>query len=316
MKRSTISWRHLTWLPLTIGLLASMPSAASAQIYLPPLGGAGGGQFKTPCAPGKILSGVELRVADDVDAMRPVCVTPYGPQRTGDEVVPAAWNGGSGGVRVERLLCPAAKPVVLGLSIGVEGEKTYIVNNVYLFCGLVTTDNQALEQYPSAIFDGPGYTPPDKFFDLSEGSNHQTISESCPAGQVAVGVHGRSGIWLDAMGLICAAPQFSKPPVALGRPGPAQPGPSRTICQAAQDARANNSPAAAGLERQCQAASLPKPLSPALKQVTLIPAPKPVPAKPGLPSACQLAADLRAHGLPTGDLDAQCRAAQDEAGKP
>jgi hypothetical protein len=243
-------------------------TAASAQVYLPPLGGPGGGQFKSPCAAGQSLAGVELRVADDVDAIRPVCVSTYGPDKTGNETVASSWNGGSGGVRVERLICPPARPVVLAVSIGAEGQKTFIVNNVHLFCGLAVATDQQLEDYPSAIFDGPGYKPSPNYVTGDPGSsNRQYTSQRCPAGQVAVGIHGRSGIWLDAMGLICGAPAgsifndiehalSSKPPMALGRP-PVRPGtpppPKLTICEAAREARARNSPAADGLERQCKA---------------------------------------------------------------
>ncbi|MCY1074702.1 RICIN domain-containing protein [Archangium lansingense] len=52
-----------------------------------------------------------------------------------------------------------------------------------------------------------------------------------------------------------AAPQpSSNPPTkSLGRERPSAPGPARPICEAAQDARARNSPAASNLEAQCRA---------------------------------------------------------------
>jgi hypothetical protein len=268
--RTLRPWKCLLLLGAALCLCAGASTAASAQVYLPPLGGNGGGQFKSPCAAGQSLAGVELRVADDVDAIRPVCASTYGPTKIGNETVAASWNGGAGGVRVERLICPPARPVVLAISIGAEGQKTFIVNNVHLFCGLAATTDQQLEDYPSAIFDGPGYKPSPNYVTGDPGSsNRQYTSQRCPAGQVAAGINGRSGIWLDAVGLVCAAPATgsitppAKPPVALGRP-PVRPGtpppPKLTICEAAREARARNSPAANGLERQCKATRQSRPV--------------------------------------------------------
>ena len=60
---------------LLLGLLAAANAQASgdAVSYLPPIGGSGGGQFKAPCGATENLMGFELRVGDDVDAIRPVC---------------------------------------------------------------------------------------------------------------------------------------------------------------------------------------------------------------------------------------------------
>ena len=95
--------------------------------------------------------------------------------------------------------------------------------------------------------------------------------ESCPPGLVAVGVHGRSGDLLDAMGLICDQPKVQGSGnlgKALGALSGVKPGPvkavgrvkapvtderPRPICDLAREARARNSPSAAGLEAQCRA---------------------------------------------------------------
>src|SRR5258708_34996308 len=98
----------------------------------------------------------------------------------------------------------------------------------------------------------------------------------CIAGLVAVGSSGRSGVWLDAVGLICGAPTLTpggsgnsentgttssaltrEPVKAIGRvklEGPSGPsGPPRPICDLAREARERNSPAAPGLEAKCRA---------------------------------------------------------------
>jgi len=262
-----------------------------AEGYLPAIGGGGGGQFKAPCAPGQLLAGFELRVGDDVDAIRPLCVLPTGPGKTSTaQASTERWYGGAGG-DMQRLLCPARTPVVIGIDVKSEGV-TEVVNNIHLFCGQVVAE-QAVDAYPSAILDAPEYTGAAGV--MGQFSSRNQGSLRCPANQIATGIHGRSGKWLDAMGLICDAPTIPKAPIALGRvpaskpvlalgrvkphkgpalegsvaitPVPAMPGTALEpagiphppvadppICINARQARARNSPAAPGLESQCRAA--------------------------------------------------------------
>lgn len=317
---------------LSIGL-GTAP--ASAQDYLPLVGGEGGGQFDHLCPDNQNLGGVELRVADDVDAIRPICVSTYAPTERSTPVLTTGtglvgpnslvpgWHGGTGG-HIIALLCPAKMPVVLGVDLGAEGQNTFIVNNVHLFCGKAIADYQALGDEPAAKFDGPGYTISPKFVGLGfiGGDDHSVrTTERCPSGEVAIGIHGRSGVWLDATGLICGPVRIDtsrKPSVALGRAGSGNTTTSSlTICEAAAVAKNRNSPAAASLERQCQATKTPLPaVSGAAKLTTpMLPGlPKPAPAKPGIPPICQLAEEARAHGLPHGAFDIQCADALKDSG--
>lgn len=316
-------------------LLATLTDYASADAYLPVIGGSGGGQFKAPCPAGQSLAGFELRTADDVDAIRPVCVIAYGPRDTSApsltdgsglvatgpqsalfgpmQTLAAGWYGGTGG-HIERLLCPQSTPIVIGIDVAAEGADTVIVNNIHLFCGQALAA-QTADANPSAIFDGPGYTPsPGSFgFNATE-SRHRIGSQRCPVGQVAIGMHGRSGKWLDSIGLICDAPRITPPPIALGKVHPSRQTKSdapRPICDVAREARANNSPAASSLEAQCAAAK-EKPgmalgrVKPgvALGKVRATPAPdtpRPI---------CDVAREARARNSPAApNLEAQCRAA-------
>jgi hypothetical protein len=99
----------------------------------------------------------------------------------------------------------------------------------------------------------------------------------CPTGLVAVGFVGRSGKFLDSLGMICGQPPGPLlPPIVVATPptvraqgrvrtgGPAT-DPTRSICELAQAARARNSPAAPGLEAQCKA----QPPAPAVDLVAL-----------------------------------------------
>ncbi len=236
---------------------AISPGLVVAQSYLPPIGGPGGGQFKAPCASGEYLAGFELRAGDDVDAIRPVCAN------SAAAIANTAWFGGPGGKTVQ-LRCPSQIPAVIGLDVAAEGAETVVVNNIHLYCG-PPLPNQRQPDYPSAVFDGPTAVASQPAFPGAIGGAPVLKSEnfqSCPAGQIATGVHGRSGIWLDAMGLICGAPPPQPParePVkSLGRvnTGPTLPaGSDAPICNSARSARARNSPAAPSLEAQCNAAN-------------------------------------------------------------
>jgi hypothetical protein len=242
-----------------------------AESYLPAMGGGGGGQFKAPCPDGQNLNGFELRAGDDVDAIRPACVISYGPiaatapALTTDsglvagpgtlgglfQQVAPGWYGGPGG-GIQRVLCPTTTPIVTGMYVQTDGDEDKTINNIHLFCGRAVIE-QTPAGNPSAIFDAPYRYPKTPTFLQESGS------QRCPGGQVAVGVHGRAGKYLDAIGLICDAPRIAPPSPgsvkAMGRVrlDGAPAGPSISICESARQARARNSPAAPGLEAQCRA---------------------------------------------------------------
>ena len=252
---------------------AVFAQAQSTQI-LPPIGGDGGGQFVARCAESQYLAGVELRTGDDVDAIRPLCVKAYGPHETSAvpltkgsglrntgvstflgpiQQLDEGWYGGPGG-GLRNLVCPSDTPIVTGIYIGAEGVDTTVVNNIHLFCGIAASA-QKPSDFPSAVFDGP-YAK-DTFNALGAGNNVtlRNDSQRCPSGLVGVGISGRSGVWLDAVGLICGEPKLSAggPVKAVGRVHTGAPaGQPLSICESAREARARNSPAAPGLEAQCR----------------------------------------------------------------
>src|SRR4051812_7255795 len=109
---------------LLMPLLAGRALAQVDQL-LPPTGGEGGGQFYSRCAEGEILNGFELRVGDDVDAIRAVCArvidaTSIQPRRALPDMA-----GGTGG-RVIQLMCPDRTPMLASMLVGAEGRKTVI----------------------------------------------------------------------------------------------------------------------------------------------------------------------------------------------
>lgn len=265
------------FVPLSLPLLFAAAVTLScgdarAQQFLPILGGGGGSGFTAQCPEGQHLAGVELRVGAKIDAIRSVCVTAFGPAETSAPilttgsglverstgtifnlpVLPQGWFGGTGG-QIARVMCPPSKPIVIGFigeaSDETKGADREVMHKIAVFCGLAAP-GQVAEAYPQASHEGElrGYYV-----------RGEQFSQSCPANQLAIGVHGRYGDRLDAIGLICAPPRIdtSRGPGVKPRPRvigtPSMNDAAKNICDNALIARQRNSPATAGLDAQCAA---------------------------------------------------------------
>lgn len=203
-------------------MLYSCTLAARADQYLPAVGGGGGDEFRARCASGEILVGLDARSGDDIDAIRPVCAVPR--EASGVEPSPqeATWHGGPGGSG-KALRCPGDKPVVHAMYIAAAGVDTVVVDNINLYCGWADGNRQSVDTYPSDFLRSP-LNFPDRGILIGSDVDTTSGSLACPQGTMAVGIHGRSGAWLDALGLICDDVAL-QPAKALGkvRPPPSQP---------------------------------------------------------------------------------------------
>lgn len=363
MKHSVMKctrWRW-HWHSRLIGVPAAilflvLSAQAQGGMFLNPIGGTAGNQFIDRCfaeterqqletlrrrveiqrsgghfegAPAQaLLAGFELRAGDDIDAIRPLCVTALGPRETtpvhlttgsglvdahpakyGDPFfkVESGWYGGIGG-SITRVICPSDRPIVTGMYVYAEGREIVSINNIHLYCGIAAKE-QPPSELPSAIFDAPK---------LQGDAARTEDTERCPAGLVAVGAHGRAGKYVDAIGLICGEPKLPEVIKAIGRTktgattGPPVPaGPPRAICEIAREARARNSPAAPGLEAQCRAAGPAGETPPvkAIGRVKVTPTGAP-PADAQPRPICDVAKEARARNSPAAPgLEARCRAA-------
>ena len=197
-------------------------AVTQADQALVPIGGSGGGPFTARCAQGAMLTGLELSTGDDVDAIRPVCAVAYQPEQAGPAMPYPSRYGGNGGGATSQLICPDATPVITGLYVQAEGADTTIVNRVHLFCGLAEATARR-GAYPGPAYDGPKEESGGIWSHFSSPFDDTAF---CPAGLVAVGINGRSGIWLDAVGLVCGAPTLTEDPSrgkVLGRLKPNKP---------------------------------------------------------------------------------------------
>src|SRR5438552_4581429 len=123
-------WRsRLIFVPAAL-LFFVLSAQAQTDVILPPIGGSGGGQFVARCPQGQFLTGFELRTGDDVDAIRPICVSAYGPADVGP-LVPGKISFGGNGGGPRQLLCPKDAPIVTGMFVRAEGVDTLSVNNIH-----------------------------------------------------------------------------------------------------------------------------------------------------------------------------------------
>ena len=264
-KRCGLQWRRrLICVPAGM-LFCVLSTQAQTDVTLPPIGGDGGIHFNARCSQGKLLTGFQLRAGDDIDAIQPMCVTAYGPAETGRADPPSSSSYGGDGGSLVNLFCPKEAPIVIGLHILSEGTEIVTVNSIGLFCGLASS-TQTRTEWLNAVFNAPQTT-------ISQTAGidggviyHGDRKQFCAAGLVAVGINGRAGKLLDAVGLICSEPtlppQAAQPPKSpprdvvralTGRPLPSRttPNPPRPTCDAAREARARNKPSAPGLEESC-----------------------------------------------------------------
>ncbi len=301
---------QLPWAVISVAaaMLLVVLSAQAQDSVIPSIGGPGGGAFVARCPPGELLGGVELRVGNWVDAIRPLCRTPrlvvdtvevpyhhdargkqvysinvsYGVN--GDAVAVTDWYGGTGGETKFLVCSDDNSPIVSGLYIEAEGTRTVTVRRITMLCEGITGGSPTEFRNDDQWWSRPGWPGPVKTF---EGPKTDTYliakgKSVCPVSRdnyamLAAGIHGRSGEWLDALGLICEYPKLPKVPApevkslgrvtgskslgratgikALGRVNVSPPtgATPRPICDVAREARARNSAAAPGLEAQCRA---------------------------------------------------------------
>ena len=187
---------------LLCGLFACTGDARAVTHMVGPFGGDGGDWFSGGCPPDQNLGGVELRAGAYIDAVRPVCVISAGPTESRvAPVQPPFFGGPGGGNRV--LLCPKDNPIVTGVHVAARGQHFITVSTIALYCG------QAIAGQTGIL--GPRHSSPTPAPMVGHDEPEQKFSGAlhCPTGEVAVGLLGRSGSWLDSVGLICGAPRLT-----------------------------------------------------------------------------------------------------------
>ena len=182
---------------LALSLLASTPAASQDLVRLNIFGGYGGNNFEYICGPGQVLVGVRGYTGVWIDNVQAVCAKveegkrnvgqPEGPVFGGNR--PLTNSSGC-----------AIGTVATGLDVDVSKEKRFLG---YIAPRCAVLVNGSFLQQPIPM-RGTGLL-------ASEPSGGGSGSElfvkparqDCPAGMVAVGIRGRAGQFLDALGLVC-----------------------------------------------------------------------------------------------------------------
>jgi hypothetical protein len=177
---------------LLISLLA-IPAAAHAQLpaqLTSVAGGSGGTAFTRDCGSGKVLTGLRGREGLQIDAIGVMCAPVLSDGTLGPSSATGTLTGGTGG-QFKEVRC-ANGSVVSHLSVNYGT----ILNDVMIDCKVW---NASTRQFGgTSVYIGE--------FGATRTQDHY-ISLSCDAKtQPAAGIRGRSGILVDAIGLICDEP--------------------------------------------------------------------------------------------------------------
>lgn len=186
----------------TLSIASALPANATISEVM---GGPGGGPFMLKCDSRSALVGFEARAGAWVDAIGIVCATVVDPKtgRTAPQRMAQGMTGGPDGVRQESY-CPAGSSIVgIGLAhTRGHGLPRQYVNTVDLYC-------QGNPGGKRCISSGQGcgsIAPIIRGPIISIVKEYAFDQIGCPAGEVAKGIHGRSGKFVDAIGLICEEP--------------------------------------------------------------------------------------------------------------
>lgn len=216
---------------LAFGLAAFAAFSGTAVASMTEVfGGPGGRAFSMTCEDGHFLVGLRARAGAWVDGIGLVCA-PFDPEsgKVASALVPAGWTGGTGGMAQE-IACRRGEAVTaVGLAHTRGGglERQY-VNTVDIGCDHAAQMDRCISsgegcgQIPSRrvgmqsvsikhpLIPQIGVKTPD----LSKRVEYRYDGLYCLDDEYATGIQGRSGVYVDAIGLICAR----KPDVAITTP--------------------------------------------------------------------------------------------------
>jgi len=205
---------------LVLGLALVSPDLALAT-DLQTYGGSGGTPFRDECPKGWYLVGLNGRAGEWVDRVATVCA-PWlrGKQTFGQPTVGRYHGDSTGGVKRETICWGfginnrVIQSWKLTRLTGDNKFVRYIIVNCTSLApptatGRFTFGGPITEDAGTTFFDEAGTQRPDA-----------PLNTACPAGEVAIGIHGRAGLFLDQIGLICGSSpaKFIAPPATSVNP--------------------------------------------------------------------------------------------------
>lgn len=186
--------------PPTLSQPLPPPMHVSVQTTMSPsFGGTGGGDFVSPCPGRSLMTGIRARQGSWIDALTPVCneydpvhKTLDGPPRPGNE------NGGPGGGPAQ-ISCLPPRGIVVKIEATQADNHDGSVGVLAVSCGDYFDPTRPVSLAPGSP--------------ASFGQSHKgpTFPMSCPAPYVPGGIYGRSGAFVDRIGLMCVHYQYGTP---------------------------------------------------------------------------------------------------------
>ena len=136
------------------------------------------------------MTGITGRYGAWVDAVAPICSIWVRNNRTLGEIAEQPGTGGGGG-GPGWIRCQGPRGAVHALWVWPIREGTGIVGRIYLDCGDYEQPSRFANKLPGGA-DG-----------LGNGVERDRRELSCGPNEVAVGLYGRSGAFIDQIGLLC-----------------------------------------------------------------------------------------------------------------
>lgn len=187
--------------------LSFAAGAAHAGQEFRETGGPGGGAFRSECPAWSHVVGFTGRVGAWLISIEPLCAPLLAQeQKIGAGTANGQRSGGSEGGQFYSVSCPIGYALgawVFDMVVNSDVEPTF-VNAIGMECRLVGSPGQT---YRAQIGDDLGATLTKDVAVIAQmGWDRPTFTNSCPPGELVTGVRGRSGIYIDALGLICGPP--------------------------------------------------------------------------------------------------------------
>lgn len=188
------------WLLTFCTLLAigsALPGAAfGANLLSKVIGGPGGAVFADYCRLNDLMIGFNYTAGKALNTFAAVCQSQKNGVLTGTAYGGRTWgaaaeNGVEGDVR-----CPGGQ-AVRGLSVFLDNNQD--IHHLRTTCGPLLPNTGQSVYLPATRTVGGQAVP-------------TSSSAGCPSGSIAVGVQGRYGALIDAIGLICSTFSFHQSP--------------------------------------------------------------------------------------------------------
>lgn len=154
------------------------------------VGGSGGSAFTRDCGPGRVLTGIRGREGMQIDAIGILCAPVLSSGQLGPTSTQGTLAGGSGG-QFKELRCASGAVVVR-----LEVNYGTILNQIVVGCRPWNASTRKFEGATESVFEIGSLRLQDPWLLLT-----------CEAKtQPGAGIRGRSGLLVDAIGLICDEP--------------------------------------------------------------------------------------------------------------